>query len=78
MKLTLLSGEDVRRLVPMTEAIDAMASAFGQLSSGRATIPLRVSVEAERGVFEEGLAMDESVSIRVQRRAIERARMATH
>ena len=50
MKLTLLSGEDVRRLVPMTDAIDAMASAFGQLSSGRAVIPLRTPVDAERGL----------------------------
>jgi ornithine cyclodeaminase len=50
VRLTLLSGEDVRRLVPMTDAIEAMASAFGQLSSGRAEIPLRTSVDAERGV----------------------------
>jgi ornithine cyclodeaminase len=50
VKLTLLSGEDVRRLVPMTDAIDAMASAFGQLSAGRAEIPLRTAVDAERGV----------------------------
>jgi ornithine cyclodeaminase len=50
VKLTLLSGDDVRRLVPMPDAIEAMASAFGQLSSGRAQIPLRTSVDAERGV----------------------------
>jgi ornithine cyclodeaminase len=50
VRLTLLSGEDVRRLVPMTDAIEAMASAFGQLSSGRAEIPLRTPVDAERGV----------------------------
>src|SRR5262245_3474946 len=50
MKLTLLSGEEVRRLVPMPDAIEAMASAFSQLSSGRAQIPLRTPVDAERGV----------------------------
>jgi ornithine cyclodeaminase len=34
----------------MLDAIDAMASAFGQLSSGRAVIPLRTHVDAELGV----------------------------
>jgi ornithine cyclodeaminase len=50
MKLRVLTGEEVRRLVPMADAIDAMASAFAQLSSGRAVIPLRTQVDAERGV----------------------------
>jgi alanine dehydrogenase len=50
MRVTLLTGADVRRLVPMTDAIDAMASAFSQLSSGEATIPLRTSVQAAKGV----------------------------
>lgn len=50
MKLTLLSGADVRRLVPMADAIDAMASAFAQLASGRAEIPLRTPVQADGGL----------------------------
>lgn len=50
MKLILLSGEDVRRLVPMPAAIDAVASAFTQLSSGQAQIPLRTPVESAGGV----------------------------
>jgi ornithine cyclodeaminase len=50
MKLTILTGEEIRQLVPMADAIDAMASAFAQLSSGRAVIPLRTQVDAERGV----------------------------
>lgn len=50
MRVTVLGGEDVRRLVPMPEAIEAVASAFEQLSSGRAEIPLRTSVSAAGGV----------------------------
>jgi ornithine cyclodeaminase/alanine dehydrogenase-like protein (mu-crystallin family) len=50
VKLTLISGAEVRRLVPMPLAIEAVASAFSQLSSGQARIPLRTPVQAERGV----------------------------
>ena len=48
--LTLLSGADVVRLVPMSRAIEAMRSAFGQLASGAAHVPLRTPLEVEGGV----------------------------
>jgi len=50
LKLTVLTGADVRRLVSMPDAIRAVGSAFRQLSSGRATIPLRTPVETAGGV----------------------------
>jgi ornithine cyclodeaminase/alanine dehydrogenase-like protein (mu-crystallin family) len=43
--MLVLSAADVRRAAPMPDAIDAVAAAFVQLSSGRATVPLRVPVE---------------------------------
>lgn len=39
--MRILSGDDVRRAVPMRAAIDAVAAAFAQLSTGQATVPLR-------------------------------------
>jgi len=50
MKLTLLSADDVRQALPMREAIEAMKGAFADYSSGRATVPQRMSV----GVPESG------------------------
>jgi ornithine cyclodeaminase len=41
MELRILTAEDVRRALPMKAAIDAMKGAFGQLSSGKASLPLR-------------------------------------
>lgn len=63
MKLTLLGADDVRRLVPMSAAIDAVASAFAQLSSQKANIPLRTPVEANGGVtlFMPGYLQDTRV-----------------
>ena len=49
MKLRILSGEDVDRLLPMPQAIQLMRKAFGALSSGRAVMPMRSSVETESG-----------------------------
>jgi ornithine cyclodeaminase len=40
----LLSAADVRRLLPMPEAIDAMERAFRALSAGEARLPLRTIV----------------------------------
>jgi ornithine cyclodeaminase len=40
----LLSAADVRRLFPMSEAIDAMEDAFRALSNGEAGLPLRTIV----------------------------------
>ena len=45
MRLRILSAEDVRRALPMTEAIEAVKSAFAQLSAGKANVPLRTPIE---------------------------------
>ncbi len=49
--LRILSAEDVRRALPMAEAIEVMREAFAQLSSGEAQAPVRLNLEmaAERG-----------------------------
>lgn len=43
--LRVLSGEDVRKALPMERAIEAMKNAFAQLSSGRANLPLRTALD---------------------------------
>lgn len=42
--MLILSAADVRRAAPMPAAIDAVASAFAQLSAGLAAVPLRVPI----------------------------------
>jgi ornithine cyclodeaminase len=42
--MRVLSAEDVRRAVSVEAAVDAVAAAFMQLSTGRATVPLRVPI----------------------------------
>ena len=42
--LRILSGNQVRQSLSMRGAIDAMRSAFGQLSAGEAVVPLRAAV----------------------------------
>jgi ornithine cyclodeaminase/alanine dehydrogenase-like protein (mu-crystallin family) len=42
--MRILSADDVRRAVPMAAAVDAVADAFAQLSTGRATVPLRTPI----------------------------------
>ena len=42
--MLVLSGADVRQAAPMPAAIDAVAGAFAQLSSGQANVPLRVPI----------------------------------
>ena len=44
-KIRLLSGDDVRRALSMAQSIDLMKEAFAQLSSGRAVVPQRLSME---------------------------------
>jgi ornithine cyclodeaminase len=44
MKLLLLSAQDLRAALPMPAAVAAMKSAFAELSTGRAQVPLRVAV----------------------------------
>lgn len=45
MKLFILNAGDVQAALPMNAAIDAMKSAFAQLSAGRAQFPLRSRLE---------------------------------
>src|SRR5918911_583219 len=42
--MLVLSAADVRQAAPMPAAIDAVAAAFAQLSSGQAVVPLRVPI----------------------------------
>lgn len=50
--LLYLSAADVRRALPMREAIEAMRHAFAQLTRGEVTLPprLRLDAQAEQGV----------------------------
>jgi ornithine cyclodeaminase len=43
-----LSRSDLKRLVPMSEAIELMKLAFTELSAGRATAPLRTVIDVDR------------------------------
>lgn len=43
--MRILSADDIRRAVTMPDAIDAVASAFVQLSTGRAVVPLRAHLQ---------------------------------
>lgn len=45
MKIRILSAQDVRRALPMAEAIEGMKQAFAQLSTGQADVPLRGRVD---------------------------------
>lgn len=46
--MRILTADDVRRAVPMSAAIDAVAAAFAQLSTGQATVPLRTAIGQPR------------------------------
>jgi alanine dehydrogenase len=70
MRLRILSAEDVRRALPMSEAIEAVKSAFAQLSAGKAKVPLRTPIEvsAHNGVtfFMPGyLSGDDQMAIKI-------------
>lgn len=43
-----LSGEDVRRALPMRQAIEVMKQAFAQLSTDQAHVPLRTAIPVSR------------------------------
>jgi ornithine cyclodeaminase len=47
MKIRFLTAEDVRQALPMEKAIEAMKSAYQQLSNGQATVPLRSRLEVK-------------------------------
>ena len=70
MKLRILSCEDVRRALPMRQAIEAMKGAFAQLSTGQADVPLRVALNVPRhdGVtlfMPAYLAADDQMAIKI-------------
>ena len=46
--MLILSAEDVRRALPMSEAVEAMKRAFAALSDGRAEVPLRAHLPVAR------------------------------
>jgi len=48
MSLHILSAADVRQVVTMAEAIEAVKEAYVQLSTGQAVVPLRTPVPVER------------------------------
>ena len=50
MNIRILSAADIRACLPMSGAIDAMRTAFAQLSSGEAVVPDRIAVSTEEGI----------------------------
>ncbi len=50
MQITMLSADDVRAAVDMPAAIRAVRDAFGALSSGGASVPVRLGLETEHGL----------------------------
>jgi ornithine cyclodeaminase/alanine dehydrogenase-like protein (mu-crystallin family) len=49
MKIRILTTDDVKAALPMPKAIDIMKDAFGQLSAGKATVPLRSKISSDKG-----------------------------
>lgn len=50
MTIRVLSAADVRAALPMSEAIEAMRHAYGQLSAGKAIAPPRQHITSDKGV----------------------------
>ena len=50
MKVRILTANDVKKALPMPKAIEAMKQAFGQLSAGQTTMPLRGRIATDKGV----------------------------
>lgn len=50
MTIRILSASDVREALPMPKAIDAMRSAYGQLSADKAVMPPRQHISTDKGV----------------------------
>lgn len=44
MKIRILNADEVRKALPMKEAIQAMKDGYAQLSAGAATVPLRTQI----------------------------------
>ena len=49
MEVRILSANDVRAALSMAKAIEMMKFAFGQLSAGQATVPIRTRIPTEKG-----------------------------
>lgn len=49
--IRVLSANDVRRALTARDAVDAMRIAFGELSGGTATVPVRSHLETDRGLL---------------------------
>lgn len=49
MQLRVLNAGDVRQVLPMSKAIEAMRRAFSQLSANQADVPLRTRLETDQG-----------------------------
>jgi len=70
MKMLTLSDDDVRRALPMQQAIEAMKKAFSQLSSGEAHVPLRqaLRVPCHKGLtlfMPAYLAHDDEMAVKI-------------
>ncbi len=68
--MLVLSREDVQRALPMAAAIEAVASAFAQLSTGQADAPLRTALNVERHngitlVMPGYLAADDRLAVKI-------------
>jgi alanine dehydrogenase len=68
--IRVLSREDVRRALPMRQAIEVVKDAFAQLSAGQAELPLRTALDVPRhnGVtlFMPGyLAADDRMALKI-------------
>ncbi|MDM8526153.1 hypothetical protein QUF80_22485 [Desulfococcaceae bacterium HSG8] len=50
MKIRILTASDIKSALPMPRAIEAMRLAFGQLSAGLATMPLRGRLPTDKGI----------------------------
>ena len=51
MELRILSADDVRQALPMSQAIEVMRSAFSQLSANEADVPLRTRLQTDKGLI---------------------------
>ena len=49
MRIRILTSDDVKAALPMPKAIEIMKQAFGQLSAGKATVPLRSKISSDKG-----------------------------
>jgi ornithine cyclodeaminase/alanine dehydrogenase-like protein (mu-crystallin family) len=49
MRIRILSSDDVKTALPMPKAVEMMKHAFGQLSAGKATVPLRSKISSDKG-----------------------------